>query len=69
MPEIICPDCGKRLFHENLDTLNIENSIHKKFCRKQEGADHSYMHRESSEQGPMDSERENDEKGKPILKR
>ena len=69
MPEIICPDCGKRLFHENPDTLKIENSIHKKFCRKKEGADYSYMHRERPEQGPMDEERENDEKGKAILKR
>lgn len=69
MPEIICPECGKRLFHENKDTLKIEESIHKKFCRKKEGELHSYMHREEPEQGPMDSERENDASGKPILKR
>jgi len=34
MPEIICPDCGKRLFHENETTLKIEETIHSKFCRK-----------------------------------
>lgn len=68
MPEIVCPDCGKRLFHENEDTLKIEESVHKKFCRKKEGATQSYMHREVN-QGPMDSERENDSKGKPVLKR
>jgi hypothetical protein len=45
MPEIICPDCGKRIFHENPDTLKIEDSIHKKFCRKKEGDAGSYMHR------------------------
>ena len=69
MPEIICPDCGKRLFHENLDTLKIEENIHKKFCRKKEGETHSYMHREKNHQNSIDTERENDEKGKPVLKR
>lgn len=68
VPEIVCPDCGKRMFHENEDTLKIEESVHKKFCRKKEGAAQSYMHREFN-QGPMDSERENDSKGKPVLKR
>ncbi len=69
MPEIICPDCGKRLFHENPDTLKIEETIHKKFCRKKEGDDYSYMHRERSDQGSIDVERENDMNDKPILKR
>lgn len=69
MPEVICADCGKRLFHENPDTLKIEESIHKKFCRKKEGETHSYMHRERGHQKSIDSERENDEKGKPVLKR
>ena len=68
MPEIICPDCGKRFFHENSATLKIEESIHKKFCRKKEGETHSYMHRESNPSS-IDTERENDEKGKPVLKR
>jgi len=69
MPEIICPDCGKRMFHENKDTLKMEDSIHKKFCRKKEGAFESYMHREKTEQAPMDSERDTDNEGKPVLKR
>jgi hypothetical protein len=36
MPEIICPDCGKRMFHENETTLNIEKAVHAKFCEKKE---------------------------------
>ncbi len=69
MPEIICQDCGKRMFHENEDTLKIEDSVHKKFCRKKEGATGSYMHREKSEQSSMDDERTTDNDGKPVLKR
>ena len=68
MPEIICADCGKRLFHENPDTLKIQDNVHKKFCRKKEGDTGSYMHRGPNE-GPYDPERENDGEGKPILKR
>ncbi len=69
MPEIICPDCGKRMFHENEDTLKIEESVHKKFCLQKEGATGSYMHREKDEQTSMDSERNTDDEGKPVLKR
>ncbi len=69
MPEIICQDCGKRMFHENEDTLKMEDSIHKKFCRKKEGATESYMHREKAEQSSMDSERSVDNEGKAVLKR
>ena len=69
MPEILCPDCGKRLFHENEDTLKIENTIHQKFCRKKEGATQSYMHRARNEKDSIDAERNSDEAGKPILKR
>lgn len=69
MPEFVCPDCGKRLFHENEDTLKIEESVHKKFCRKKEGEIHSYMHRESRDKPPMDTERDTDASGKPVLKR
>ena len=65
---MICPDCGKRLFHENPDTLKIEDKIHKKFCRKKEGDTGSYMHR-GIDEGPFDPEREADAKGDPILKR
>jgi len=69
MPEIICSDCGKRMFHENEDTLKIEESVHKKFCRKKEGATDSYMHREKSEQASIDAERSTDNEDKQILKR
>ncbi len=69
MPELICPDCGKRLFHENEDTLKIEESIHKKFCRKKDGVTESYMHREKDGQPSMDSERNSDNEDKPVLKR
>ena len=69
MPEILCPDCGKRMFHENEDTLKIENTIHKKFCRKKEGATQSYMHRSRDEKESFDAERSTDMDGKPVLKK
>jgi len=69
MPEIICETCGKRMFHENEDTLKIEDAIHKKFCRKKEGESYSYMHRDLQHNTPMDTERENDTGGQPVLKR
>ena len=46
MPEFRCEDCGKRLFHENETTLEVEKTIHSKFCRKIKGETHSYMHRD-----------------------
>ena len=66
MPEIICPDCGHRLFHENETTLKIEETIHSKFCRK-EGGTHSFMHRDLDDDKPYDANRAVDEEGKPIL--
>lgn len=69
MPEVICPDCGKRLFHENADTLKIEENVHKKFCRKNKGKYQSYMHRGIADEDSIDSERQKDAKGKPILRR
>lgn len=68
MPELVCEDCGKRLFHENEVTLKIEEAIHKKFCRKKEGENHSFMHRDLKHYSTFDSEREYDLNGKPILK-
>ncbi len=68
MPEIICEECGKRLFHENETTLKIEESVHKKFCRKDDG-EYSYMHRDQAHQEPMDVERQLDHNDKPILKK
>ena len=69
MPEIICEECGKRLFHENETTLKIEESIHKKFCRKTEGETHSYMHRDDAHNETFDPERDADTEGKPVLKK
>jgi hypothetical protein len=69
MPEIICEECGNRLFHENETTLKIEENIHKKFCRKVEGQTHSYMHRDVSHKGTFDPERESDTEGKAVLKK
>ena len=69
MPEFICEECGKREFHENQDTLDMMVKIHNEFCRKVEGQSHSFMHREGGHHEPMDTERENDEKDVPILKK
>ena len=68
MAEIICNDCGKKMFHENEETLKIEESVHKKFCRKKAGDDYSYMHKDAAHMATFDSERESDAKGKPLLK-
>ncbi|MGQ0772680.1 MAG: hypothetical protein ACT4NT_07920 [Nitrososphaerota archaeon] len=68
MPEIVCADCGKKMFHENEATLKIEEAVHKKFCRKKPGDVHSFMHRDAQHMSTFDSERANDEKGKPLLK-
>ncbi len=68
MAEIICEDCGKKMFHENESTLKVEESIHKKFCRKKQGDFHSYVHRDPDHMATFDAERKNDGNGKPILK-
>ena len=68
MPELICQDCGKRLFHENETTLKIQETIHSKFCRKKEGEIHSYMHRDPAHMSTFDAEREKDTAGNPGLK-
>ena len=69
MPEFICPDCGQRIFHENETTLKIEETIHSKFCRKEVGKTHSFMHRDLAHMETFDSERENDTAGNPVLKK
>ncbi len=69
MPEFVCKDCGIRLYHENETTLKVETAIHKKFCRKEMGATHSYMHREAAHMESFDAERANDGEGNPILKK
>lgn len=69
MPELVCPDCGKRLFHENEITLKVQETIHSKFCRKELGKIHSYMHRDPAHMETFDAERENDSAGTPVLKK
>jgi len=69
MPNLICPNCGKQLFHENETTLNIEMTVHSKFCRKKEGETQSYMHRSPTEKEAMDAERALDEDERSILQR
>ena len=68
MPDFICENCGRREFHENEDTLKMMVKIHEEFCRKKEGQDHSFMHRDDVSDGTMDTERATDEKDVPILK-
>jgi len=69
MTEFICPDCGKRLYHENETTLEIEKGVHKKFCTKIPGDTKSFMHRGPNDNDPIDKVRATDNEGKPILKR
>ena len=69
MPEFVCDKCGKREFHENEDTLKMMVKIPGEFCRKKEGEDHSFMHRDDEHNEPMDVERANDEKDVPVLKK
>ena len=68
MPDFICENCGRREFHENEDTLKMMVKIHEEFCRKREGQDQSFMHRDDVSEDPMDTERATDEKDVPILK-
>jgi hypothetical protein len=68
MPDFICENCGRREFHENDDTLKMMIKIHEEFCRKREGQDQSFMHRDDVSEDPMDTERATDEKDVPILK-
>ncbi len=69
MAEFVCPDCEQRMFHENETTLEIQKKIHSKFCRKNIGETHSYMHRDPEHMQTFDAERENDTKGVPVLKK
>ena len=69
MPEFMCPDCGKRLYHENETTLEIEKGVHKKFCTKTPGDIKSYVNRGQDDNEPIDEVRAKDNAGNPILKR
>ena len=68
MPETVCKECGRRMYHENETTLRIEETIHKKFCRKKAGETHSYMHRDPAHMSTFDEERTSDADGTPVLK-
>lgn len=68
MPKIVCKDCGKLLYHENETTLKVEETIHKKFCRKEIGQTQSYMHRDATHQDTFDAERRVDADGTSVLK-
>ena len=67
MPEFIEEETGRRLYHENETTLEIENAIAKKFVPKKGDVTSSYMHRDMDEEEPFDVDRAVDAEGVPIL--
>ena len=67
MPEFVEEETGRRLYHENETTLDIEKSIAKKFVPKKGEVTSSYMHRDMDEEEPFDVDRAADEEGVPIL--
>ena len=50
-------------------TFSEEKKVHSKFCRKEVGKTHSFMHRDLAHMETFDSERENDTAGNPVLKK
>ena len=62
MPEFIDEKTGKRIFHENEDTLKIQQAVEKKFSTKG-----SFMHRDFDDDKPYDAKRAVDEDGKSLL--
>ena len=67
MPEFIEDETGRRLYHENETTLEIEKAIAKKFVPKKGYVTSSYMHRDMDEEEPFDADRAVDEEGVPVL--
>ena len=67
MPEFVEEETGRRLYHENETTLEIEKAIAKKFVPKKGDVTSSYMHRDMDEEEPFDVDRTADEEGVPIL--
>ena len=67
MPEFVEEETGRRLYHENETTLEIEKAIAKKFIPKKGEVTSSYMHRDMDEEEPFDVDRAADEEGVPIL--
>ena len=62
MPEFVDEKTGKRIFHENEDTLKIQQAVEKKFSTKG-----SFMHRDFDDDKPYDAKRAVDEDGKSLL--
>ncbi len=67
MPEFIEEETGRRLYHENETTLDIEKVIAKKFTPKKGEVTSSYMHRDMDEEEPYDVDRAIDAEGAPVL--
>ena len=67
MPEFVEEDTGRRLYHENETTLDIEKAIAKKFVPKKGEVTSSYMHRDMDEEEPFDVDRAVDEEGVSLL--
>ena len=67
MPEFIEEETGRRLYHENETTLDIEKAIAKKFVPKKGEATSSYMHRDMDEEEPMDADRATDDDGVSVI--
>lgn len=67
MPEFIEEETGRRLYHENETTLDIEKEIAKKFAPKKGEISSSYMHRDMNEEEPYDVDRAIDAEGNPVL--
>tara|TARA_B100000959_G_C14914507_1_gene596684 strand:- start:175 stop:546 length:372 start_codon:yes stop_codon:yes gene_type:complete len=67
MPEHVDKKTGKRLYHENETTLNIEKTVLGKFEPKTGKGPSSYMHRDSIDEDSMDVDRTLDDDGKLVL--
>ena len=67
MPEFIEEETGRRLYHENETTLDIEKEIAKKFTPKKGEVTSSYMHRDMDEEEVYDVDRAIDADGNPVL--
>ena len=67
MPEFVEEETGRRLYHENETTLDIEKAIAKKFIPKNGEVTSSYMHRDMDEEEPFDVDRAVDVDGVPVL--
>jgi|TARA_B100000029_G_scaffold236306_1_gene233389 hypothetical protein len=66
MPEFFDEETGKRIYHENEDTLEIEKAIVKNLQPKNKSVK-SIVHREDGEDA-IDTERATDNEGVPVIK-